>query len=105
MNAVMGRMQEFADQWEEGVYETKLVPLEDIKQVPIALFTATDDDVCPYDIATKEIPRIQSETTRIDVEGIGHEWFGSDANSDWFMQNLVEQLQVPEQATPSMYTQ
>jgi len=43
----------------------------------------------------EHIPRIKSQTTRIDVEGEGHLYFGTKANSDWFMENLINQLQVP----------
>jgi len=99
MNGVMKRFQEFATDWDTEVYETDLVMLENITQVPIAMFTATKDGTCPYDVALEHIPRIGSKTTRIDVEGVDHDYFRSVANSDWFMTNLIEQLQVPSPAT------
>ena len=89
MNGVVDRFQEFASDWLSGETITDLVPIENIKQVPIAMFTATEDWTCPYDTASKYIPRIQSETTRIDVEGEGHDYFHTRANSDWFMENLI----------------
>ena len=72
-----------------------MVDLSNIKIVPISMFTATDDHTCPHDVALEYIPKIQSETVRIDVEGVGHDYFDKEANSDWFMSNLTEQLQVP----------
>ena len=72
-----------------------MVDLSNIKIVPISMFTATDDHTCPYDVALEYIPKIQSETVRIDVEGVDHDYFHTVANSDWFMRNLTEQLQVP----------
>jgi len=36
---------------------------------------------------------------RIDVEGQGHDYFATVANDDWFMTNLIEQLQVPAEET------
>ena len=47
MNGIVDRFQEFATNWENGEYITDLVPIENIKQVPIAMFTATDDQTCP----------------------------------------------------------
>ena len=58
----------------------------------MAFFTATRDEVCPHRTAGKYIPQIQSETVQIDVEGEGHQWFHTGANTDWFMTNLIEQL-------------
>jgi len=58
--------------------------------VPIAFFTATEDKVCPRKYANKYISQIQSATTQIDVVGEGHLWFGSGANTEWFMTNLIE---------------
>ena len=54
------------------------------------MFVGTDDNTCPYDTALKYIPQIQSETTRIDVEGATHVYFASFATDDWFMENLTE---------------
>ena len=73
--------------------------LENIKKVPIAMFTATEDQTCPYSTALAHIPRIKSQTTRIDVLGVDHDYFHSEANSDWFIEQLVAQLQIPTQAT------
>ena len=93
MNGSVKRFQEFDDAaWLEGVYEMDLVSLESIKVTPIAMFTATKDTTCPYDAALANIPRIGSQTTRIDVEGMDHDYFHTTANSDWFLQNLFEQL-------------
>ena len=82
----MKRFQEFATNWEEGEYVTPLVPIENIKTVPIAFFTATNDTNCPLEIVKEHIARIGSQTTRIDVEGEDHGYFQDSANSDWFME-------------------
>jgi pimeloyl-ACP methyl ester carboxylesterase len=92
MNGLTDRFQEFAYYWADGITETTLVDVSNIKQVPIAFFTATNDEVCPHKTANLYIPQFQSETTQIDVEGEGHLWFASYANTDWFMVNLIEQL-------------
>ena len=105
MNGTVKRFQEFATRWEDRVHETDLVQLENIDQVPIAMFTATKDSTCPYDVALEHIPRIGSETTRIDVEGVDHDYFHTVANSEWFMTNLIEQLQVPITAAPANETE
>ena len=44
-----GRFQEYADNWDEGEYETDLVRVEDIDKVPIALFIAPNDATCTMD--------------------------------------------------------
>ena len=96
MNGYVKRFQEYATSWDQGEYETPLVALENITEVPMALFTATKDNTCHYDVALEHIARIGSKTTRIDVEGYDHDYFDKYANSDWFMEQLVAQLQVPE---------
>ena len=73
--------------------------LESIKHVPISLFTATEDETCAHSVAMDHIPRINSQTKRIDVEGEGHLYF-TTANSDWFMENLINELQVPTIYSP-----
>ena len=61
-NSSVRRFQEKQDneKWIAGELETPLVPLENIKQVPIAMFIATDDATCPYDSAKEYIPKIGS---------------------------------------------
>ena len=54
--------------------------------------------MCQHKVAGKYIPQIQSETVQIDVVGVDHFWFGDSANTDWFMENLIAQLQVPNAA-------
>ena len=48
---VMQRLQEYSEDWADGVYETDLVRIEDINKVPIALFIAPNDVICPMDTA------------------------------------------------------
>jgi len=48
------------------------------------------------------IPKIQSKTNHIDVVGVDHDYFHSVANSDWFMTNLIEQLQIPGEESATM---
>jgi len=98
-NGDMQRFQEPADHWLEGELLTDMVEMSNIKIVPISMFTATGDTTCPHDVALEYIPKIQSKTVRIDVEGVNHDYFHSVANSDWFMTNLIEQLQIPADET------
>ena len=96
MNGVEDRFQEFDYEWDQRHYQTEMVHLENIQKVPISMFTATDDMTCPYDTASKYIPMIGSETVRIDVPGETHDYFHEDASSEWFMEQLIAQLQIPE---------
>jgi len=61
----------------------------------MTFFIGTEDETCPYDTASQYIPQIQSQTNIIDCVGKNHSYFGSEANDDWFMQNLIEQLKPP----------
>lgn len=90
-NPTVRRFQEKQDDnaWLNGEFETPLVPLEKITQVPIAMFIATEDRTCPYSTALEHIPRIGSATTQILVEGVDHDYFHSVADSEWFMQELI----------------
>lgn len=99
MNSIAKRFQEKVEDedWLSGTYENDLVDLGNIKIVPISMFTATEDSTCPYEVALEHIPLIQSQTVRIDVEGVDHDYFHSVANSDWFMENLIAQLVIPEE--------
>ena len=92
MNGITKRFQEYGDQWLEGQLQTDEVSLGNIQTVPISMFTGTEDQVCPHDVALEYIPRIQSKTVRIDVQGKDHNYFWYEANDDWFMTNLAEQL-------------
>jgi len=95
MNMITGRFQEYAENWQDGVFETELIPMSNIKQMPMTFFIGTADPFCTYDIASQYIPQIQSKTNIIDCVGKDHGYFGSGANDDWFMQNLIEQLTPP----------
>ena len=76
----------------DGDYETDLVRLEDIRQVPITMFIANKDEVCYPETARRESSRINSKTKSIMVEG-GHEfWTQSYANDEEFVRSLTRQL-------------
>mmetsp|Transcript_1287 Transcript_1287/g.1734 ORF Transcript_1287/g.1734 Transcript_1287/m.1734 type:complete len:181 (+) Transcript_1287:276-818(+) len=47
MNSLTDRFQEFAPDWLDGQETMPLVDVSQIKQVPMAFFTATRDQVCP----------------------------------------------------------
>ena len=91
---VMNRFQEYADDWSQGVHETELVPIENIKQVPITQFVAENDQSCTIDTAMEYVKRIRSQTESIVVEGADHMYFSSVASDEWFMNHLLDQLQV-----------
>ena len=97
MNAIVDRFQEPINReaWLAGQNYSDLVDLSKIRSVPIAMFIGEIDNVCPLATAEKYIPEIQSETTKIVIEGKGHMYFLSRANSAEFMAQLVEQLQIP----------
>ena len=61
----------------------------------MAFFVAENDAVCPKEQAQTYISQIQAQTTWIDVPGEGHLWFSDSANTDWFMEQLIAELQVP----------
>ena len=83
------RFQTFESDWPKNK-KTDLVDVSQIRSVPMSFFVATKDEVCPHATAMEYIPQIQSEITQIDVEGVGHLWFSGEANTDWFMQNLID---------------
>ena len=60
------------------------------------MFIATEDSLCPYQTALNYIPLIQSETNIVEVPGVDHDYFGTVANSDWFIENLTAQLMIPD---------
>jgi len=95
MNGIEERFQEFDYEWDKRHYTTEEVHLGNIQKVPITMFQGTEDGTCPYDTATKYIPQIGSETLRIDVPGETHGYFHTTANDDWFMEQLIAQLQIP----------
>ena len=105
MNGLTDRFQEFAPNWLDGETETALVEMSNIKQVPMTFFVGTKDEICPHRTAMKYIPQIQSKTNYIDCEGKTHGYFASDANDDWFMQNLIEQLVIPTTTSLSFIDQ
>ena len=49
------------------------------------MFVSTEDETCPHATALKYIPQIKSETVRIDVPLASHDYYHTEANSDWFM--------------------
>ena len=71
----------------------------------MTFFVGTKDEICPHRTAMKYIPQIQSKTNYIDCEGKTHGYFASDANDDWFMQNLIEQLVIPTTTSLSFIDQ
>ena len=87
-----GRFQEFAPEWRQGVYETPLVDLESIDQVPITMFIAPDDQICTMENAFKEGARIPSVVDQIIVEDADHNYFAYLAHDEWFVSNLIEQM-------------
>jgi len=48
MNGETDRFQEFAPNWLDGEEQMPLVDVSQIKNVPMAFFTATNDQVCPH---------------------------------------------------------
>ena len=98
MNMIVNRMQEkVADaDWLAGTYEDTLVDLGAIRNIPLSMFIGTGDTTCPHATAMEYIPQIGSKTNYIDVEGVNHDYFAHKANDEWFMENLIAQLQVPQ---------
>ena len=65
------------------------MPLENIKQVPIALFISEFDQSCSYDQAFEHLVRINSEVTPIVVKDMDHFYYGTTANTEDFMDKLI----------------
>lgn len=95
-NGSVDRFQEFADHWLDGVHKTDLVDVSKISKVPMAFFVGTNDQVCQHKVALNYISQMNTQTTVIDVKGEGHLYFCERAYDDWFMQQLIAQLQVPK---------
>ena len=69
------------------------------------MFVSTEDQSCPHATSLKYIPQIKSETVRIDVPLASHDYYHTEANTDWFMSKLIEQLQVPTQVKSDVFLQ
>jgi len=78
-----------------GVFESDLVPLENIDTVPITYFVGTKEDFCPLEDQQESLAKINSKTKKIDVEGADHRWFSDYGNSPLFVEQLLEELVVP----------
>ena len=50
-NTYIDRFQEYAPEWLNYVNTTSLIPLNNIKKVPIVFFADKKDDVCSYERA------------------------------------------------------
>ena len=66
------------------------------------MFIGDLDRICPHATAEKYIPQIASETTKIVLPNKGHAFFATRANSNDFMKQLVEQLQIPTSENASI---
>lgn len=96
MNTISGRFQESIsrEEWENGIEETDLIPLSNIKEVPITFFVAEDENMCHGN--EEYVPMIQSEKTWIEIPDVNHFYFEIAASNDWFMNQLEQQLQVTQ---------
>ena len=92
MSGIVDRFQEpiAREDWLAGQLYSDMVDLSKIKSVPIAMFIGDLDRICPHDTAEKYIPHIASETTKIVLPNKGHAFFATRANSNDFMQQLIE---------------
>ena len=87
-----GRFQEYSPGWLEGDKEAPLVPLENIKNVEVAMLVAGADQTCPLAAAEEARDAIGDAVTHFQVfEGKGHGYFNT-LNSDWWMDIVTTQL-------------
>jgi len=56
----------------------------------MSFFIASWDVVCPADVAMSYIEQIQAPTTIVEANYVEHFYFAKWANTDWFMENLLE---------------
>ena len=76
-NTYQNRFQEWAPNYLEGVVTTDLIPLSNIKQVPIAMFAGTADSTCTYQKAVEAKNLIGDAVVHFETkEGGGHSYFG-----------------------------
>ena len=91
----MERFQEYAPNYLEGEQETELVDLASIT-MPISMIVGLDDDLCPHSQAEITASTIGDAVMHFEsLEGIGHNDFWG-LNEEWFIDLLIEQLQVPD---------
>ena len=51
------------------------------------------DYVCPADVAQSYVEQMtQTQTSIVEVSYSGHFYFAEDANTEWFMEKLLEEL-------------
>ena len=91
MNTLTGRYQVYADQWDAGIKETDLIPLDSISQVPMTFILGESDTVCQQSSALEHVPMINLPSKIITFEG-EHLYFNGRANNRWFMQTLIGEL-------------
>ncbi len=60
------------DKWNKGETETELVPLENIKSVPVTAFAGADDTDCQAEPQRKFMERISSPTKFVSIPGQNH---------------------------------
>ena len=97
MNAMVNHFQEFNDEWDSNEM-SELIDVSKIDKVPMTFIVGTNDAICPWPTAKKFIKLIKAPTKTITVVNDGHMYFSSRANTEWFMDHMRNELQVPAES-------
>ena len=91
-NGIVNEFNEWQPNWLSGDYSSDPVDVSKIADVPMSFMIAANDSVCPAEVAESYIEKMQTQTSIVEVSRVGHGYFSSNANTDWFMQHLLEEL-------------
>lgn len=103
-NTYTDRFQEWVprDQYLSGDTQAELIHIETIDKIPISLLVGELDNTCPYSQAQITAGIIPSIVHVENIPGYDHGQFGQ-ANDEWFMNLLQEQLQIPEATETDLF--
>ena len=69
------------------------------------MFIAPNDQTCTPASALEQSERIESpiEYIVLDDDQAGHEYFAFEARDDWFMENLIDEMQIESLTSAEVY--
>jgi len=91
-NGIEDEFNEWQNNWLSGDHSSDPVDVSKIADVPMSFMVGKLDYVCPYEVAKDYIDRMPTQTHIVDVNLSGHFYFSEDANTEWFMEKLLEEL-------------
>jgi len=88
----LNEFNEWQEDWLSGDHSSAPIDVSTISDVPMSFLVGNWDVVCPADVARSYIEQMQTQTHIVEVSLEGHFYFAEDANTEWFMGKLLEEL-------------